>query len=107
MKCSGVIERDRLDTLRRLRGRLSVRVAPSDLPLLLFGLVAEERLEELVEGFRALDVQLRQARLVVDSGTVAPSSTDCGIVYESMRPPKTRTVDRSGLFSMGVPVKPT
>ena len=40
-------------------------------------------------------------------GTVAPSSTDCGMVYESISSPKTPSVVRLKSLSMGVPVKPT
>ena len=40
-------------------------------------------------------------------GTVAPSATDCGIVYESISAPKRRMVLRWNPLSMGVPVKPT
>ena len=40
-------------------------------------------------------------------GTVAPSSTDCGMVYESISLPNTPSVVRLKSLSMGVPVKPT
>ena len=39
-------------------------------------------------------------------GTVAPSSTDCGIVYESISGPNRRIVLRPNPLSMGVPVNP-
>ena len=62
----GDVEGDGLNALGRLRDALLVCVATADLGARLLGLFAEERFEQAVERLRTLDVQLGQARLVVD-----------------------------------------
>ena len=62
----GDVEGYSLDAFRGLGDRLLVGIAAADLGARLLRLVAEERVEEAVERLGSLDVQFRQARLVVD-----------------------------------------